>query len=58
MLPLFPFWNSFPLPGLVLILLVLCMVTFYSTSFDSITLVAAAYSYKEAEAERGTKPEH
>lgn len=39
--------EQLPLPGLVLILLVLCMVTFYSTSFDSITLVAAAYSYKE-----------
>ena len=30
--------EQLPLPGLVLILLVLCMVTFYSTSFDSITL--------------------
>ena len=39
--------EQLPLPGLVLILLVLRMVTFYSTSFDSITLVAAAYSYKE-----------
>ena len=40
---------------LVLILLVLCMVTFYSTSFDSITLVAASYSYKELPA--GTEPD-
>lgn len=39
--------EQLPLPGFVLILLVLCMVTFYSTSFDSITLVAASYSYKE-----------
>ncbi len=39
--------GQLPLPGLVLILLVLCMATFYSTSFDSITLVASAYSYKE-----------
>lgn len=38
--------EQLPLPGFVLILLVLCMVTFYSTSFDSITLVASAYSYK------------
>ncbi len=30
-----------------MILLVLCMITFYSTSFDSITLVAASYSYRE-----------
>lgn len=39
--------EQLPLSGLVLVLLVFCMVTFYSTSFDSITLVAAAYSYKE-----------
>lgn len=39
--------EQLPLSGLVLILLVLCMITFYSTSFDSITLVAASYSYKE-----------
>lgn len=39
--------EQLPLSGFVLILLVLCMVTFYSTSFDSITLVAASYSYKE-----------
>ncbi len=39
--------GQLPLPGAVLVLLVLCMVTFYSTSFDSITMVAAAYSYKE-----------
>lgn len=39
--------EQLPLSGLVLILLVLCMVTFYSTSFDSITMVAAAYTYKE-----------
>ena len=39
--------KQLPLFGFVLVLLVLCMVTFYSTSFDSITLVASAYSYKE-----------
>ncbi len=39
--------EQLPLSGLVLILLVLCMITFYSTSFDSITLVAASYSYRE-----------
>ena len=39
--------EQLPLPGFVLILLVLCMITFYSTSFDSITLVASSYSYKE-----------
>ena len=39
--------RQLPLSGLVLVLLVLCMVTFYSTSFDSITLVASSYSYRE-----------
>lgn len=38
--------EQLPMPTFVLILLVLCMVTFYSTSFDSITLVAASYTYK------------
>ena len=31
----------------LMLLLVLCMITFYSTSFDSITLVAASYSCRE-----------
>lgn len=39
--------EQLPFSWFVLILLVLCMVTFYSTSFDSITMVASAYSYKE-----------
>ncbi|NBH17054.1 BCCT family transporter [Clostridiaceae bacterium] len=39
--------DQLPLSGFVMILLVLCMITFYSTSFDSITLVAASYSYRE-----------
>lgn len=39
--------QQLPLSNMVLILLVLCMITFYSTSFDSITLVASSYSYKE-----------
>lgn len=43
--------EKLPLSGFVLILLVLCMVTFYSTSFDSITLVASSYSYKELRAD-------
>ncbi len=36
-----PFWQLF------LIILVCSMVAFYATSFDSITLVASQYSYKE-----------
>ncbi len=39
--------EQLPLSNFVLVLLVACMVTFYSTSFDSITLVAASYSYRE-----------
>ncbi|MCD8371419.1 MAG: BCCT family transporter [Clostridiales bacterium] len=39
--------EQLPLSGLVLILLILCMVTFYTTSFDSITMVASAYTYRQ-----------
>lgn len=39
--------EQLPMSGPVMLLLVLCMITFYSTSFDSITLVAASYSYRE-----------
>ena len=38
--------NDLPMPKLVLILLIAAMIAFYATSFDSITLVASAYSYK------------
>lgn len=41
--------NSLPCHQIVLVLLVLAMIAFYATSFDSITLVASAYSYKEIE---------
>lgn len=47
--------EQLPLSWFVLILLVLCMITFYSTSFDSITMVASAYSYKELPS--GTEPD-
>ena len=39
--------NTLPLPQLVFIILAVSMIAFYATSFDSITLVASAYSYKE-----------
>ncbi len=39
--------NTLPAHGIVLILLVVSMIAFYATSFDSITLVASSYSYKE-----------
>lgn len=38
--------GTLPCPALVLLLLIASMVAFYATSFDSITLVAAAYSYR------------
>ncbi len=41
--------HTLPLPKLVLVLLIASMIAFYATSFDSITLVASAYSYKEVE---------
>lgn len=47
--------KQLPHSSFVLILLVLCMITFYSTSFDSITMIASAYSYKELPA--GTEPD-
>ena len=39
--------RSLPVPEIVLSLLIVSMIAFYATSFDSITLVASAYSYKE-----------
>lgn len=39
--------STLPLHQLVLVLLIVSMIAFYATSFDSITLVASQYSYKE-----------
>ncbi|MCQ2512972.1 MAG: BCCT family transporter [Lachnospiraceae bacterium] len=39
--------KTLPLHQLVLIFIIISMIAFYATSFDSITLVASAYSYKE-----------
>lgn len=39
--------DTLPIPELVLIILAVSMIAFYATSFDSITLVASAYSYRE-----------
>lgn len=38
--------NTLPGDGFFLIWIMLCMVTFYATSFDSIAYTAACYSYK------------
>ena len=38
--------KTIPMYQIVLVLLILSMIAFYATSFDSITLVASSYSYK------------
>ncbi|MCQ2401515.1 MAG: BCCT family transporter [Lachnospiraceae bacterium] len=39
--------KTLPLWQVAMFLLIFAMIAFYATSFDSITLVASAYSYKE-----------
>lgn len=39
--------QSLPFQGFGLLLLAVTMITFYATSFDALTMVAASYSYKE-----------
>jgi BCCT family betaine/carnitine transporter len=46
--------GTLPMPQIVLVLLILSMVAFYATSFDSITLVASAYSYRKLAGRVGT----
>ena len=46
--------STLPFSSLVLILVLLCMIAFYATSFDSIAYTAACYSYKNLEP--GKKP--
>ena len=38
--------ETLPAPEIVIVLLIVSMIAFYATSFDSITLVASAYSYR------------
>ena len=40
-------FNTLPLPAIALILLVITMIAFYSTTFDALTVVVSSYSYKE-----------
>ena len=40
-------FDTLPLSSLGLILLVVTMIAFYSTTFDSITMVVSSYSYKK-----------
>ena len=44
-------FNTLPLPSVALILLVITMIAFYSTTLDGITYVASSYSYKKTSAE-------
>ncbi len=39
--------HTLPVPQLVLVVLIISMISFYATSFDSITLVASQYSYRQ-----------
>lgn len=41
--------HSMPLSGFVLVLVIVTMIAFYATSFDSIALIASCYSYKKLE---------
>lgn len=38
--------GTLPMPNIALLLLVVTMIMFYSTSFDTLTLIASIYSYK------------
>lgn len=42
-------FDTLPLPAIGLALLVVTMILFYATTFDSITMVVSSYSYKELE---------
>ena len=41
---------------MVLVILVLSMIAFYATSFDSITLVASQYSYRQLRGDEDATP--
>ena len=38
--------STLPFPNIALLLLVITMIMFYATSFDTLTLIASIYSYK------------
>lgn len=42
--------GTLPFPNIALILLVITMIMFYATSFDTLTLIASIYSYKRISA--------
>ena len=39
--------GTLPVPNFAMILLVIAMIMFYATSFDTLTLIASTYSYKK-----------
>lgn len=45
-------FDTMPLPQLGLLLLVITMIAFYSTTFDSITMVVSSYSYKQLDVDK------
>lgn len=45
-------FETLPLPRLALLMLVVTMIAFYATTFDALTMVVPAYSYKELSAEK------
>lgn len=44
-------FDTLPMPALALMLLVITMIAFYSTTLDGITYVASSYSYKHISAD-------
>ena len=44
-------FNELPLPEIVIIVLVVSMIAFYATTFDTLTMVVANYSYKSIDSE-------
>lgn len=45
-------FDTLPLPVVALIMLVITMIAFYSTTLDGITYVASSYSYKKLSADK------
>ena len=44
-------FNPLPLPEIVIIVLVISMILFYATTFDTLTMVVSNYSYKNLKSE-------
>lgn len=49
-------FNTLPLPTFAMMLMVITMIAFYSTTLDGITYVASSYSYKQISADE--EPSH